>query len=389
MQRPIVHLKPGHVRPVWAGHPWIYAQGVDRVEGEAREGDEVLVLDPRKNAMGVGFYAPLSPIAVRMITRDPRQALDAAFFQGRVARAQKLRAALGLPSAATNAYRVVHAEGDGLPGLVVDRFGDDLVAQWLAPGIARFRGPIEEALRAATGASRVLDRSPGAEPIAETLRFQERGLAYALPPEVSQKTGYYFDQRPLRERIERLAHGRRTFDGHTFVGAGALAAARGGAASVLAVDASGPAIEAARAIAAANGAASVTFEKGDVRKVLARPEMEEAFDLVVLDPPPYAPKRGDRTSALDGYAKLAELGATALAPGGFLVLSTCSAAIGLEDLQRSIAIGAAKAGRRATVVGREFQGADHPVPAAFPEGLYLRTLIAIVEPESRLDDDAA
>jgi 23S rRNA (cytosine1962-C5)-methyltransferase len=388
MQRAIVHLKPGHVRPVWAGHPWIYAQGVDRVEGAAEEGDEVLVLDPRKNAMGVGFYAPRSPIAVRMVTRDPRQTLDAAFFQGRVARAQKLRAALGLPSAPTNGYRVVHAEGDGLPGLVVDRFGDDLVAQWLAPGIARFRSPIEEALRSATGASRVLDRSPGAAALTEPLAFHERGLRYALPPEVSQKTGYYFDQRPLRERVERLAAGRRVFDGHTFVGAGALAAARGGAASVLAVDASAPAVDAARTIAAENGFASIAFEKGDVRKVIARPEMEEAFDLVVLDPPPYAPKRGDRASALDGYAKLAELGAAALTPGGFLVLSTCSAAIGLEDLQRAIAIGAAKASRRATVVGREFQGADHPVPAAFPEGLYLRTLIAIVEPESRLDEDA-
>jgi 23S rRNA (cytosine1962-C5)-methyltransferase len=388
MQRAIVHLKPGHVRPVWAGHPWIYAQGVDRVEGAAEEGDEVLVLDPRKNAMGVGFYAPKSPIAVRMVTRDPRQALDEAFFQGRVARAQKIRAALGLPNAHTDGYRVVHAEGDGLPGLVVDRFGEDLVAQWLAPGIARFRAAIEVALRAATGARRVLDRSPGAAPIGEPLRFRERGFAYELPPEVSQKTGYYFDQRPLRERVERLAQGRRTFDGHTFVGAGALAAARGGATSVLAVDASGPAIEAARGIAEANEREDVAFEKGDVRKVLARPEMEGAFDLVVLDPPPYAPKRGDRTSALDGYAKLAELGAAALAPGGFLVLSTCSAAIGLEDLQRSVAIGAAKASRRATIVGREFQGADHPVPAAFPEGLYLRTLIAIVEPESRLDEDA-
>lgn len=388
MQRAIVHLKPGHVRPVWAGHPWIYAQGVDRVEGEAQEGDEVLVLDPRKNAMGVGFYAPRSPIAVRLVTRDPRQTLDAAFFQGRVARAQKLRSALGLPSTHTSGYRVVHAEGDGLPGLVVDRFGDDLVAQWLAPGIARFRAPIEEALLAATGAARARDRSPGAAPFTEALRFQERGLRYELPPQVSQKTGYYFDQRPLRDRVERLAAGRRVFDGHTFVGAGALSAARGGAASVVAVDASAPAIEVARAIATENDLEAITFEKGDVRKVLARPESEAAFDLVVLDPPPYAPKRGDRTSALDGYAKLAGLGAAALAPGGFLVLSTCSAAIGLDDLQRAIAIGAARAGRRATIVGREFQGADHPVPAAFPEGLYLRTLIAIVEPESRLDADA-
>jgi 23S rRNA (cytosine1962-C5)-methyltransferase len=389
MQRPVVHLKPGHVRPVWAGHPWIYAQGVERVEGAAEEGDEVLVLDPRKNPMGVGFYAPRSPIAVRMVTRDPRQTLDAAFFQGRIARAQKLRTALGLPSEKTNGYRVVHAEGDGLPGLIVDRFGDDLVAQWLAPGIARFRGAIEEALCEATDTDRVLDRSPGAPALEEALAFTELGLRYTLPPEVSQKTGYYFDQRPLRERVERLAPGRRVFDGHTFVGAGALAAARGGATSVLAVDASAPAIEAAKGIAEANGLGTIAFEKGDVRKVLARAEHAEAFDLVVLDPPPYAPKRGDRTSALEGYAKLAELGACALTSGGFLVLSTCSAAIDLDDLQRSIAIGSARAGKRATIVGREFQGADHPVPAAFPEGLYLRTLIAMVERDARLDEDAS
>jgi 23S rRNA (cytosine1962-C5)-methyltransferase len=389
MQRPVVHLRPGHVRPVWAGHPWVYAQGVERVEGVAEEGDEVLVLDPRRNPMGVGFYAPRSPIAVRMVTRDPRQTLDAAFFQGRIARAQKLRGALGLPSDKTSGYRVVHAEGDGLPGLVVDRFGDDLVAQWLAPGIARHRSAIEEALCEVTDADRVLDRSPAAAPLEEQLSFIERGLRYSLLPEVSQKTGYYFDQRPLRERVERLAAGRRVFDGHTFVGAGALAAARGGATSVLAVDASAPAIEAAKGVAVANGLPAITFEKGDVRKVLARAEHNEAFDLVVLDPPPYAPKRGDRTSALDGYARLAELGAFALASGGFLVLSTCSAAIDLDDLQRSIAIGSARAGKRATIVGREFQGADHPVPAAFPEGLYLRTLIAMVERDARLDEDAS
>ncbi len=390
MQRATVHLKPGHVRPVWAGHPWIFAQGIDRVEGTAQEGDEVLVVDPRKNALGVGFYAPKSPIAVRMASRDPRQTFDEAFFADRVARAQRLRTALGLPSEVTDGYRVVHAEGDGLPGLIVDRFGDDLVAQWLAPGILRFRAPIEKALLAVTGAKRVLDRSPHAPALTEPLRFVERGIRYELPPEVSQKTGYYFDQRPLRERIERLAAGRRVFDGHTFVGAGAFAAARGGATEVLAVDASAPALEAAKAIAAANGfTESVRFEKNDVRKVLAREENQEAFDLVILDPPPYAPKRSDRMSALDGYAKLAELGAGALASSGFLVLSTCSAAVGLDDLQRSIAIGAAKAGKKATIVGREFQGADHPVPAAFPEGLYLRTLMAMVERDTRLDEDAS
>jgi 23S rRNA (cytosine1962-C5)-methyltransferase len=390
MQRATVHLKPGHVRPVWAGHPWIFAQGIDRVEGAAQEGDDVLVVDPRKNALGIGFYAPKSPIAVRMVSRDPRVTLNEEFFVDRVARAQRLRTALGLPSAPTNGYRVVHAEGDGLPGLIVDRFGDDLVAQWLSPGILRHREAIEKALLSSTGAARVLDRSPNAAALTEPLRFVERGFAYELPPEVSQKTGYYFDQRPLRERIERLAAGRRVFDGHTFVGAGAFAAARGGASEVLAVDASAPAIEAAKRIADANELGEkVRFEKGDVRKVLAREEHRGAFELVVLDPPPYAPKRGDRMSALDGYAKLAELGSDALASSGFLVLSTCSAAIGLDDLQRSIAIGAAKAGKKATIVGREFQGADHPVPAAFPEGLYLRTLIAMIERDTRLDEDAS
>ncbi len=389
MTRPTVHLKPGHVRPVWAGHPWIFAQGIERVDGPADDGDEVLVLDPRQNSMGVGFYSPRSPIAVRMVSRDPRETLDAGFFEGRVARAQRLRSALGLPSDKTNGYRVVHAEGDGLPGLIVDRFGEDLVAQWLSPGLARHRAVLEAALRAVTGARRVLDRSSGAAALTEPLQFCERGFRYELPPSVSQKTGFYFDQRPLRERIERLATGRRVFDGHTFVGAGALAALRGGASEVLAVDSSAPALEAARHAAEANGATAITFEKGDVRKVLSRADCSERFELVVLDPPPYAPRRGDRATALDGYIRLAELGARALVPGGFLVLSSCSAAIAVDELQRALAVGCARAGKRATVVGREFQGADHPVPAAFPEGLYLRTLIAILEHESRLDDDPA
>ena len=133
---PKVTLKPGHVQPVWMGHPWVYAQAIDRIEGGATAGDEVSVHDPRGNLLGRGFYSPGSAIPVRLLTRDAETHLDAAFFRARIEQATALRASLGLPSAQTTGFRLIHAEGDGLPGLVVDKYGDSLAVQ-VRLGVAR------------------------------------------------------------------------------------------------------------------------------------------------------------------------------------------------------------------------------------------------------------
>jgi 23S rRNA (cytosine1962-C5)-methyltransferase len=393
---PKVTLKPGHVQPVWMGHPWVYAQAIDRIEGGATAGDEVSVLDPRGNFLGRGFYSPGSAIPVRLLTRDAETHLDAGFFRARIEQATALRASLGLPSAHTTGFRLVHAEGDGLPGLVVDKYGDALAVQVGTIGMKQREAVIHEALWSVAKPRVIVDRTaaqtakaegftptggvvrsvPGAELTA--FEIVERDLRFQLPLELGQKTGFYFDQRQLRSRVEMLAHGKRVLDAYCYVGAFAIAAARGGATEVVAVDESALALEVGAECARANGVGDkVKFAKQDARHALA--EAHGGFDLVVLDPPRLAPTRGAREQALVAYAKLAENGCRATRPGGILVLCSCSAAVDLGALTRALAQGATRANVQATVLERWFQGADHPVPAAFGEGLYLKALVAHVE----------
>jgi 23S rRNA (cytosine1962-C5)-methyltransferase len=393
---PKVTLKPGHVQPVWMGHPWVYAQAIDRIEGGATAGDEVSVHDPRGNLLGRGFYSPGSAIPVRLLTRDAETHLDAAFFRARIEQATALRASLGLPSAHTTGFRLVHAEGDGLPGLVVDKYGDALAVQVGTIGMKQREAVLHEALWSVAKAKVIVDRTsaqtakaegftptggvvrtaPGTELTA--FEIVERDLRFQLPLELGQKTGFYFDQRQLRSRVEMLAHGKRVLDAYCYVGAFAIAAARGGATEVVAVDESALALEVGAECARANGVGDkVKFAKQDARHALA--EAHGGFDLVVLDPPRLAPTRGAREQALVAYAKLAENGCRATRPGGILVLCSCSAAVDLGALTRALAQGATRANVQATVLERWFQGADHPVPAAFGEGLYLKALVAHVE----------
>ena len=376
------------------GHPWVYAQAVDRVEGGATAGDEVSVVDPRGNLLGRGFYSPGSAIPVRLFVRDDTTRLDAAFFRSRIERALRLRASLGLPSAQTTGFRLIHAEGDGLPGLIVDRYDDVLAVQLGTIGLKLRETEVLDALWGLAAPRAIVDRTSGNTAKAEkfevkggvvrgdedraSLDFTERGFKFQIPLELGHKTGFYFDQRQLRARVEQLAHGRRVLDAYSFVGAFAMAAARGGATEVLAVDESALAIEVGAVLANDNGVGDrVKFVKRDARQALA--EAKGEFDLVIADPPRLSPTRGAREQALIAYAKLAENACRATRPGGFLVFCSCSAAVDLAALTRALAQGATRANVQATVIERWFQGADHPVPSAFGEGLYLKALIAHVE----------
>lgn len=391
-----VRLKPGHVQPVWAGHPWVYAQAIDRVEGGATKGDEVRVVDPRGNFLGRGFYSPGSAIPVRILVRDEKTPVDTALFRSRFERAVEARAAFGLgTSPDTTGYRVVHAEGDGVPGLVVDRLGDVLAVQLLTIGMKDREAMILEALHHVLAPKAILDRTPvGAAKMEgftipedrpalrgdtpKALEFTERGFAWSIPSDLGQKTGFYFDQRELRARVESLAKGKRVLDAYSYVGAFGLAAARGGASEVVCVDESALAIEVGAEHARANGVSGVVrFQRGDARRVMQ--DAHGAFDLTIVDPPRLAPTRSAREQALVMYSKLAELGCKATKPGGIVVLCSCSAAVDLFALTRALATGAVRANVHAIVVERTFQGVDHPVPAAFTEGLYLKALIARVE----------
>lgn len=393
-----VRLKPGHVQPVWAGHPWVYAQAIDRVEGGATKGDEVRVVDPRGNFLGRGFYSPGSAIPVRLLVRDEKTPVDTALFRSRFERAVAARAAFGLgTSQDTTGYRVVHAEGDGVPGLVVDRLGDVLAVQLLTIGMKDREAMILEALGQVFSPKAILDRTPAGAAKMEgftvtearqggalrgdapkTLTFTERGLAWSIPSDLGQKTGYYFDQRDLRARVEALSKGKRVLDAYSYVGAFGLGAARGGATEVVCVDESALAIEVGAEHARANGVESIVkFQRGDARRLMQ--DAHGSFDLTIVDPPRLAPTRSAREQALVMYSKLAELGCKATKPGGLVVLCSCSAAVDLFALTRALATGAVRANVHAIIVERSFQGIDHPVPAAFTEGLYLKAIIARVE----------
>jgi 23S rRNA (cytosine1962-C5)-methyltransferase len=393
---PVVTLRPGHIQPVHAGHPWIYAQAIARVQGGALTGDEVAVVDPRGTFLGRGFYSPKSAIPIRILSRDRETPLDGAFFRERILRARALRHAVGLPSEQTTGYRLIHSEGDDLPGLIVDVFGDVCAVQFTTAGMKRREGLVLTALEEALAPRAIWDRTSrevakteefaptggtlrGDESV-KTLHFRERGLSFELPQEISQKTGFYFDQRPLRARVEELAQARRVLDCYSFVGTFALGAARGGATEVVAVDESAIALTVGASVAAREPwGKRITFQREDARKTL-KDAARDPYDLVVCDPPKLVPRRAAKEDGLAAYRKLYADAVRATKPWGLLVACSCSGLVRMEDVVRALALGARDADRRAVVIERHVQGPDHPVPAAFPEGLYLTSVIARIEP---------
>lgn len=388
---PRVSLAPGHVQPVWAGHPWVFAQAIADVQGDPRAGDEVLVCDARGEPLGRGLYSPGSAIAVRIFARAPEEAVDAALFERRIRRAVARRATVGLPGAGTTGLRWVHAEGDALPGLIVDRLGDVLAVQWGTIGLWQRREVILDVLERELRPRAIVDRTSArtaqqegfagqaaagrADESVTAFEFDERGLHFRIPRSLGQKTGFYFDQRPLRARVEELSSGRRVLDAYCYVGSVALSAARGGASEVVAVDTSGPALAVAEELCTAHGVGErVRCVRSDALAELRA--ARGSFDLVVCDPPKLAPQRSARGKAQEAMRRIARAAAEACRDGGLVVLSSCSAALGSSDVARALALGARDVGCDAVVLERWFQGPDHPVPAAFPEGLYLSSIIA-------------
>ena len=384
---------------MWAGHPWVYAQAIGRLEGSPEAGDVVEVVDPEGRFQGRGFWSPGSAIPVRLLTRRPDEPLDEALLETRVAAAAARRARLlGLPSADTDGFRLVHAEGDALPGLVADRYGDTACAQLLTHGTKRREEAVFDALAALPGIERVIEvaageaqrregieaatrvvRGAAAEPV--ELVFRERGFRFRVPLGLAQKTGYYFDQRENRGRVEELARGRSVLDACTYLGGFALAAARGGARSVVAVDRAEGVLAAARVIAEENGFGdAIAWRTGDVRRDLGRwADAGERWELVVLDPPKLAPTLRHVERARSAYEGLNAAALRLVAPGGVLATCSCSAALGPEELLRIVAVAARRVGRRVDVLAIGGQAPDHPTPAAFPEGRYLTCAFVAVE----------
>jgi 23S rRNA (cytosine1962-C5)-methyltransferase len=391
----MIHLKRGRERSVKRQHPWIFSGAIEKVSGKPQRGDTVDVRSASGEVLARAAYSPQSQIRARVWTFDVAQEVDAAFFRQRIMQALALRAAL--PAAKRgNAMRLIHAESDGLPGLVVDRYADVLVAQFLAAGVERWRDPILDALAELTGCEAIYERSDaetrkleGLEPRAGFVRGNrnasrcpiiEYGLNFKVDVEQGQKTGFFLDQRENRQRIRELAAGREVLDGFCYTGGFAINALAGGASRVVAIESSAPSLEVARENLVANAvdASKVEFVAADVFSHLrALRDRGAQFDLAVLDPPKFAPTAAQAKNAARAYKDINLLALKLLRPGGLLATFSCSAGVDAALFQSIVAGAALDAGGQAKMVERFSAAADHPVALAFPEGEYLKGLLVL------------
>jgi 23S rRNA (cytosine1962-C5)-methyltransferase len=381
-----VFLQPGRDRSLRRRHPWVLSGSVARVEGEPEAGAWVRVLSAEGEPLGVGHWSPSSQIRVRLVTFG-KEAADDAWLEARIAAAVARRRPPRV--ADTDGVRLVNAEGDGLPGLVADRYGDVLVVRLSSAGMAARRELVADALRRASGAGAGFERADapalrregvapregalwGAAP-AGPVEIHEHGRRYAVDVVRGQKTGFYLDQRDARDLVERLAAGRRALDLFAYTGGFAAAAARGGAASVTLVESSAEALALARENLARNApAVSARFEQTDAFEFVRAPG--ERFELLVVDPPPLARRQADVTRASRAYKDVVLHALRRAEPGAWLLAFACSHHVG-PDLFRKICFGASlDAGRPLRVLGELGAPADHPVALDHPEGRYLTGL---------------
>ena len=388
-------LKKGREKSLRRRHPWIFSGAIERLAGKPGPGDTVEIRDAAEKPLALAAYSPKSQIRARVWSFEPAASVDAAFFRGRIERAVAIRDGLAA-SRHTNAMRLVHGESDGLPGLVVDRYADVLVAQFLAAGVERWREPILDALAELPGCEAIYERSDaevrgleGLEPRAGFARgnrnasrcpIVEYGLNFRVDVEQGQKTGFFLDQRENRQRVRTLAEGREVLDGFCYTGGFAIAALAGGAKRVHAIESSKDAIHMAKENLAANpfDATRVEFVEGDVFKQLRLLRDKGAsFDLVVLDPPKFAPTAAQARNAARAYKDINLLAFKLLSPGGLLATFSCSGGIDSALFQSIVAGAALDAGAEAKIVERFGAAADHPVALEFPEGEYLKGLLAL------------
>jgi 23S rRNA (cytosine1962-C5)-methyltransferase len=389
----IIRLKPGKERSLQRHHPWVFDGAVARGGGDA--GETVRVESHEGQFLAWGAFSPTSRIRVRAWSFDEAQRIDAAFFRETLARAIALRARLGIES---NGIRLVHGESDGLPGLIVDRYGDTLVAQFTACGVERWKVSIADALIELTGCPRLYERSDtssrkleGLPEVTGWLRgsgetafeLLEHGWRLGLDIAQGHKTGYYLDQRDSRlalfDYTKRLRFAQ-VLNCFSYTGGFSVAALAGGAGHVTSIDSSGPALEQARANLLLNGLnpAQATFMDADVNTSLRQFVAEgRAFDAIVLDPPKFAPTAAHAERAARAYKDLNRQAFKLLTPGGVLFTFSCSGGIGVELFHKIVASAGLDAGVDGAILQRLGGACDHPMTINFPEGEYLKGLVVM------------
>jgi 23S rRNA (cytosine1962-C5)-methyltransferase len=389
----VAQLKPGKEKSLLRRHPWVFSGAIAQLQGEPQPGATLAVTSAKGEFLGWGAYSPHSQIRVRIWAWEQSTRIDEAFFYRRLQNA--LAARQGIPGLETaDALRLVHAESDGLPGLIVDRYADTLVLQCLSSGPEAWLEPITDQLCRLTGCPNVYERSDvdvrkleglpervgllrGAQP-SERVHIHEGECRYAVDVRQGHKTGFYLDQRLNRLGVGRLAAEKEALDCFSYTGGFAVSMLAYGAQSVLRLDASQEALSLGDenlALNAIDPRKSPSIQ-GDIFHLLrAFRDQGRSFDLIVLDPPKFAPTAAQAQRAARGYKDINLLAFKLLRPGGFLVTFSCSGGVDADLFQKIVAGAALDAGVQAQIVDRLGQGPDHPVALNFPEGGYLKGLV--------------
>ncbi len=388
-----IRLRPDKERALQRRHPWVFEGSIAR--GSADPGETVRVEDADGRFLAWGAYSGSSMIRVRAWSFLEPERIDRAFFERRIARSLALRGRLPV---ASNAVRLVHGEADGLPGLIVDRYGDTLCAQFLSAGVERWKPALADALLAASGCTRLYERSDasvrtleGLPPVSGWLRgegstelaIEEHGWKLTLDVEGGHKTGFYLDQRDNRALLGRWVQERgcqQVLNAYCYTGGFSIAALAGGAAHVTSVDSSGPALERVQAHVALNGFDASRNECVDadvnayLRSSLAA---GRRFDAIVLDPPKFASSAAHAERAARAYKDINRLALMLLEPGGLLFTFSCSGGVSADLFHKIVAGAAMDAGVDGVIVSRLGAAPDHPQTLFFPEGEYLKGLLVM------------
>ncbi len=386
----IIRLLDGKERSLLRRHPWVFAGSIER--GKADPGETVRVEAADGRFLAWGAFSPSSQIRVRAWSFDEAERIDHAFMKRRVARALALRERL---APASDGVRLIHGEADGLPGLIVDRYGPILSAQFSSAGTERWREGLADVLMSTTGAQALYERSDSGVRALEGLESRTGWLRGEAGTEVTirehdwrltldvaegHKTGFYLDQRDNRAALARWVRQlgiRRVLNCYSYTGGFSVAALAGGAEQVISVDSSAPALERARAHVALNGFDPTRHEAldADVNAYLrAQIQAGASFDAIVLDPPKFAPTAAHAERAARAYKDINRLAFKLLSPGGLLLTFSCSGGVGAELFHKIVAGAASDAGVDGAIIARLEGAPDHPTTMAFPEGEYLKGL---------------
>ena len=389
---PRIFLKPGRDASLTRGHPWVFSGAVAGAEGQLEPGDIVVAVTHERQPLALGFYNPTSDIAFRLLTADPAAAIDYTFWQKRIRQAMYLREKV-LPEG-TTAYRLINAEGDWMPGLIVDKYANYLALSVETAGMEKHREAVVKILSEEMQPKGIYERSEGrarqleslddhggivyGERPPETIEITEDHLHFKVDIISGQKTGFFLDQRTNRKIAERLSNQANVLNCFSYTGAFSVYCAWGGARRVISVEASEAANEIARWNLERNGFSSDQHPvvKADVFKYLR--ETNELFDLIILDPPAFARAKKDVTKASRGYKDINLQAARVVKEGGILATFSCSNYIG-EALFEKIVLGALRdAGKSARLLETLGPGPDHPTNLGHPEGQYLTGILLSV-----------